>query len=976
MIAPTEPVGSHDDSWERYLPTADDVADVVYETDLQGVIRWISPSVHDLLEWQPEQLVNTPARDLVHPLDLDRVDAMRALVYTEKDRYQQIPCMFRMASGAYRAATVRSQPRVDAAGTVIGATVRLSDTHDRDAALRALATLSQANRTLIRATDKDSLLQQMCETIVGTGRYLFSWYGRPADDPDQSVVPIAQAGRSDGYLDEVRISWGDNPLGRGPAGMCIRLQQTRVSNDPDVDPDYTPWAEPAARRGFRSSICLPVFVDERLDGALVAYAAEPHAFDAMARDLLEDLAADLGYGIGRLRAVADRAAATALLAESEQRYRLLAENTSDVVILSTPSMDITWVSPAITPAFGHQPGAFRGSNAAVFIHPDDVGAVVAEVERTDADKSILHVRHRMLCADGTYRWVDVVGGHIDDDGTGRPGRVVAMRDIDTQVRAEQELAARETQYRLLAENASDVVWQTSRDGRIAWVSPSITPMLGWRPGEVLGTSGLLLLHPDDHATILADARAARATQNEFRIRAKDGTWRWMSVSIRTVEVPGGLARIVSMRDIDDEVVARQQLEHALGHDQLTGLPTRGVMTERISATQEQLPRFHVMGVMCVGVDGLSEVNEALTHTAGDLLLTTVAARIVEAASNPDHVGRGSGNELVVLIPDLRSGADAGTVAETLRRAGQGDTTIVGQPLAPTISIGIAIGGSDADPGQLLRDASLALRKAKDNGRDRYEFADPGLAIEAKHRLVLDNDIRLGVAAGAFVPWFQPIVDLASGRPMGYESLVRWMRPSGKVQPVSFLNVAERSALITDIDIAVMTQSIAALSQLPDSMYIAVNVSAASLGRPAYADRAIRALKMAAIDPSRLHIEVTESMLLDPTEPVVEAIKRLAHLGVRWYIDDFGTGYASITSLRDLPMSGLKLDRSFTYGITSNDKTSMQLAQALVGLADGLGLDTVAEGVETQAQADFLRDLGWRHGQGWLFGKPTPLPFVS
>jgi diguanylate cyclase (GGDEF)-like protein/PAS domain S-box-containing protein len=889
--------------------------------------------------------------------------------------------MFRTSTGAYRALTVRARPLVSEGGSVIGAIVRASDTHDRDAILRALATLSQANRTLVRAVDEATLLQQTCEAIVHTGRYLFVWYGRPMDDVDQSVQPIAQAGESQGYLEEVSISWGDNPLGRGPTGRSIRLRQGQVSHDHEPDPNFSPWLEPASRRGFRCSISLPVFVDDQVDGALIVYAAETGAFDSLAQNLLEDLAADLGYGISRLREAVERAAAGQRLAESERRYRLLAENSSDVVMVGhrepeTRALKLTWISPSARQAFGLEPSDMIGQTASDFIHPDDVSMVreaVAESERTG---SIRRMRYRWRCGDGSYRWVESIGNSVDEDDAGEPGRIVALRDIDDEVRAQQELEAREAQYHLLAENASDVVWQLGPDSTFTWVSSSITLVLGWDRDELIGRSVTDVIHAEDQpraAVAQAEVLSGKPTQGEYRILCKDGSTRWALLSEHSVKTDNGVTRIGALRDVHDEVIARNRLEFALGHDQLTGLPTRATMIERISAAQEQLAHFHVVGLMSIGVDGLAEVNEALTHTAGDLLLTTIAARIATSIDNPDHVGRGAGNELVVLVPDLRSGAEAGTFAERLRSASQGTTTIAGQQLAPAISIGIATGGVDADPQQLLRDASLALRKAKDNGRDRYEFADPGLAIEAQHRLVLDNDIREGVANGAFVPWFQPIVDLTSGALVGYESLVRWVRPGGTAQPFSFLDVAERSSLITDIDLAVLTQSIDALSRIPDDLHISVNVSVASLGRQIYRDQAVLALSRAGVDPHRLHIEVTETMLLNPTPAVVEAIQRLADLGVRWYIDDFGTGYASITSLRDLPMSGLKLDRSFTYGITSHEKTSMQLAQALVGLAEGLELDTIAEGVETQDQADFLQSLGWRHGQGWLFGRPAPLP---
>ncbi|MEI6361041.1 MAG: EAL domain-containing protein [Actinomycetes bacterium] len=1094
-------------SWRRYLTTDDTSSEAAYETDLQGVITWVSPTIEALLEWTPDQLVGTHAVDLIHPMDLDRVNAIRANLYAEAREYAQLPCLFRTASGSYRSVTVRARPRTDADQTVIGSTVRLSDTHERDSALRALATLSEANRTLIRVTNEDALLLQMCQAVVSTGQYQFAWYGRPLHNDEQTVRPVAQAGESQGYLDEIKISWGDNPLGRGPTGRSIRLRQTQVSNNHAPDPDFKPWRKAAADRGFNSSISLPVFVDDDLDGALVVYAAEAGAFDAQAEDLLEDLAADLGYGMHRLRdrralegttreavsasqrlqatldsqfdpvalmeAVRDddghlielvfaEANAAAIeynrmpreqligarlldvmpgqaakvllqhyfktietgepvilddfayrhelvgeerrfdlratksgdgvavtwrditdrhdeeqrLADSERRFRLLAENSSDVIFMGRDDMTITWASPSARHAFGTDAGAYIGRRASEFIHPDDLASAYEALEESRRTDGSFHSRQRWRCEDGSYSWIDVVGKLLDDDGTGQPGRVVSLRIVDGQVRAEQGLAAREEQYRLLAEHASDIVWQTTSTGQVTWVSPSITPMLGWDHDDVIGMEGLDLIHPDDRAAMTAhtlQSLAARTAEAEIRILDKSGGHRWMALAIRTVEAPEGVTRVISMRDVQDQVLARQRMEFALGHDATTGLPNRSVMIERLREWQGQLERFHSVGVLCLGIDGLSEVNEALGHSAGDLLITTMAARVASALDSAESLGRGAGNELIVVLRNLRTGSDAAAIADKIHASTRGQVEIAGQTVSPTMSIGIVTGGRDSNPEGLLRDGSLALRKAKENGRDRYEFADPGLAIEAQQRLALDAEIRTSLHDGAFQPWYQPVVNLGTGQTVGFEALARWMRPSGAALPVAFLAIAERSSLVIDIDLAIMRQSIAQLAGLPDPLFIAVNVSAATLTRSPYAEHVMSALLLSDVDPGRLHLEVTESMLLNPSEPTTHAIRQLADAGVRWYIDDFGTGYASITSLRDLPMSGLKLDRSFTHGITSRERTSMRLAEALVGLAAGLELDTVAEGVEREDQAEYLRSLGWHHAQGWLYGKAEPTP---
>jgi EAL domain-containing protein (putative c-di-GMP-specific phosphodiesterase class I) len=266
-----------------------------------------------------------------------------------------------------------------------------------------------------------------------------------------------------------------------------------------------------------------------------------------------------------------------------------------------------------------------------------------------------------------------------------------------------------------------------------------------------------------------------------------------------------------------------------------------------------------------------------------------------------------------------------------------------------------------------------MHLAKANGRDRAEFVDPQLASEAQRRLLVDGAVRDALRDGELVPWFQPIVLLSDSSVVGYEALVRWVRPDGSVvEPVAFLPVAERSSLITEIDLAILERSMAALGRLADPLFVAVNVSAATLAQPDYADRVLELLAAYKVPPARLHLEITETAVLRITSSVRCSMDRLAEVGVRWFMDDFGTGYSSITHLRDLPISGMKLDRSFTRGVGDAEGTSEQLARALGGLAQGLGLDTVAEGVETEDEAAVLASHGWVHGQGWLYGKAEPL----
>lgn len=308
----------------RSLLVAGFSSDVVYETDKQGVIRWITPSVLSVLGFAPDTLVGTQARQLVHPDDLQMVNALRAQVYGGAEVPEMTTTRFRTAAGSYRTMSVRAHPLMDESGSVTGAVVAVRDTHEVNAALRALTTLSKANGVMVRATDEQTLLQSMCQTVTEAGGYAFAWYGRRVDDVNQSVLPVAWAEEHKHYLDSIEVSWGEGPLGLGPTGMSIRTRTTQVRNNLGADPRYSPWVQAAGAYGFSCSISMPVIVDGEVDGALMVYSKLPGTFDHDAQLLMEDLAADLGYGLARLRdarrlALALRNSITMLSAAVESR---------------------------------------------------------------------------------------------------------------------------------------------------------------------------------------------------------------------------------------------------------------------------------------------------------------------------------------------------------------------------------------------------------------------------------------------------------------------------------------------------------------------------------------------------------------------------------------------------------------------------------------------------------------------------------
>ena len=687
-------------------------------------------------------------------------------------------------------------------------------------------------------------------------------------------------------------------------------------------------------------------------------------------ELLQYLAGDIGYGLSRLRA-------TAALSASEEQYRLLAENSSDVVLFSGPDLRVKWASPSVEVVTGWTQQQLLGRRIVTdYLHPDDVTDLMSDIQHS-APEDALTRRLRLLCADGSYRWMSITGkGVVNPDGTPR-GRVVALHDIHGQVEAEEDLRRREEKYRLLAEHAMDLVFEVTPDGRVTWVSPSIRTVLGFKPEDLVGKTAAYVLAPEDLGVVgpaVAEVDVGGSPTVRARFRRADGRTLWMEVTLRAVRHSSGalIGRVVAARDVDEQVQAEQDLRREVAFDALTGLAKKQLAITRV---QEILDSRGEPGwaLLCVGVRGMRSINQAFTYEAGDEVLRSVAQRLVKAAGAPDRVARIAGDEFVVLLRDVVTPTDAADAAERIIAAARGTVRLAGAAEVEVATyVGIATSSPEADAEELLRDASTAMREASQHGPDRWTFLDERIAERSRQELDIQNQLRQAITDGHLVSWFMPIATLDGRTTPGYEALVRWIRPDGVVMgPPAFLDVAERSHLILDIDQLVLRQALVVLAEGDSASRVAVNISAATLQTGQVDDLVLSALAGSSVDPRRLHLEVTETALFQPSADVVATMHALSAVGISWWVDDFGTGYSSISHLRDLPISGLKLDRSFTMEITSGTGRARQLASGLVGLAKGLGIGTIAEGVETVEQARILAEQGWELGQGWLFGKPAP-----
>jgi diguanylate cyclase (GGDEF)-like protein/PAS domain S-box-containing protein len=560
----------------------------------------------------------------------------------------------------------------------------------------------------------------------------------------------------------------------------------------------------------------------------------------------------------------------------------------------------------------------------------------------------------------------------------RAGNVLiyTWRDSTDRREAENDLADREDLYRLVTEGVTDAVVRFDTAGVVTWVSPSLERLIGLPAEAVVGRPGADLIADSDvaRAEEFIGTRVVGDSGSAIQLKHADGMKVCVSASSRPFVRHDGSSDgfVTVLRDVTAQVESEERRAHDIGHDPLTGLANRGLAIARIERALDELGgsrRF--LALLCIGVDRLTTVNQALSYSAGDSILRTIAARIAAATGDPDRLARVAGDEFVLLLTDLTSPAEAASMAERLCAAARGTVTVDGQAIEPTVSIGVAIGERSSTSEELLRQASLAVRQAKSAGRDRWQFVDHSVAKDAQRRLRIEAQLRDVVRDGLIVPWFQPVVTLADRRVHGFEALARWMVPEvEQIPPDEFLPVAASTGLIVDVDLAILKQAVDLLTVI-DVDSVAVNVSPTSLATGTYPEGFERIVSMARVDASRLRLEVTETALLGPSPAIARAMQAIAETGATWYVDDFGMGFSSISHLRDLPVRGLKLDRSFTAGIRNGDRTCIKLAQGLIGLADGLGLDTVAEGIETEFEAGALLGQGWHFGQGWLFGRAAP-----
>jgi diguanylate cyclase (GGDEF)-like protein/PAS domain S-box-containing protein len=557
-----------------------------------------------------------------------------------------------------------------------------------------------------------------------------------------------------------------------------------------------------------------------------------------------------------------------------------------------------------------------------------------------------------------------------------------------------DLRQSEARFRSLVQNSSDVVAVLDADGGIAYESDALRRVLGHDPATRMGRVFGDDVHPDDierfNTLSVSLAEAAGEQAAEFRLRHADGSWRWVdTIGLNLLADPAIGGIVLNFRDVTERKRLEDQLQHEAFHDPLTGLANRALFADRVTHALARSARHpkDQLAVLFLDLDDFKVVNDSLGHAAGDELLTAVAERIRACLRRQDTPARLGGDEFGILVEETDAEA-SGQVAERILAALRQPFALDSRQLFAQASIGIALGsglcktGEGASAEELLRNADAAMYTAKSRGKGRFEFFEVRMHASALKRLELRGRMEASLAAGEFVVFYQPIVELGSGDVAGVEALVRWRQPDGRLAlPDEFIPLAEETGLIVPLGSWVLGESCRQAAEWRRTtrgrdFSMAVNVSSRQLQDPEFVAIVAGTLEKTGLPAAELVLELTESALLDEGEATSVAIASLKALGVHISLDDFGTGYSSLSHLRRFPIDVLKIDRSFVEGIDGGEEGERALVRSIIRLAHSLKLETVAEGIERREQLAPLLALGVRYGQGYLFARPMEASAVD
>jgi diguanylate cyclase (GGDEF)-like protein/PAS domain S-box-containing protein len=957
-------------SWRAVVEHAPDIVALV---SAEGVIEFISPAVTTLSGYHPEELVGRSVFAVLDPGS--REDDLAFLAEAVSAPGPHGPAMF---------------TALDRDGRAVHFELMITNRLD-DPEVGALVAVARETGERLDAEERLRRNADWARALVQRGSDL--------------VLVLDQMGSITWASPSVRESLGFAPesiIGKSAFELVAEADRS------------------IAIEAFVRKVAGQTAEYDPLVARIVHANGEHRTVELEATDMLADPAVRGVVVTGR--DVTDRYDAEEAVARSERRFRALVQESTDIVLLVAADGRLAYASPSVERVIGVPPANAIGRHVLDWVHPEDRAFTAEVLARAIASKGLAPALEiRLRAADGTWRHVELVGNNLlDDPDVG--GLVVSGRDVSDRRRAEdlvtaesallESIARGEPLPRILQQladlverligDASCSVGVLDPDGVVrhpaaATLPPLLVALLDdVEPASSLGTRVREL----SHGALLSDDIAAdpgwQAMASAFVAFGLRGCWALPALATESSALMGVVTVFVPAArppsDVERRLLDRVQhlaaiaiqrsryeaeLQHRALHDDLTGLPNRALLLDRLEQSLARARRHGTyVAVLFVDLDQFKVVNDSLGHAAGDRLLLEVSDRFQRGVRGGDTVARFGGDEFVVLCEDIENDAAALAVAEHLAsQLRERPLRVSGTDVFVNCSIGIAL-ATDGEPEALIRNADAAMYRAKEEGRNRVALFEEAMHRRMVRRFELERELRAAFANGELRLWYQPRVRLDDRRIVGVEALLRREDETGAIfGAADIVPTAEESGFITKIGAWVLREACVQAAdwlRVEPDLIVSVNVSGRQLADPGLVELVADTLAETGVPADRLCLEVTEGALACAVDAAARVLATLKGLGVRLAIDDFGTGYATLDYVRRFSMADeLKIDRSFVEGLDEMMSPDAAIVSAAIVLADALGFQTVAEGVETEAQLEVLRRLGCAHGQGYLFSRAVP-----
>ena len=683
------------------------------------------------------------------------------------------------------------------------------------------------------------------------------------------------------------------------------------------------------------------------------------------------------------------------LRRSERRFRALVQHASDIIMVVAADNSISYASPAFETILGYDAGEAAGMPARALMDPEDVPRFAQLVADTPHGGNIARAETRLRHRDGSWRWFEATFTNLFDD-PGIEGWVANLRDITERRQSDAALRQAQEVFRHAFDEAGIGMTLVDPAGRIIRSNEAMAQMLRYSDRHSLaGVHVLDITHPEDRPEAEARGQAIGSGASDgFRVETRllrsdaETVWVALTVSVVKDETGAPVFAIAQLEDITERKAFSDRLRYEAAHDVMTGLLNRASFSDRVeSRLTDDNESGRKSAVLFVDLDHFKLINDSLGHAAGDDLLVTVAQRLRHALRPGDLLARFGGDEFVLFCTNLSGTQAVSTIAKRLIATVAEPMMIGSEEVFTTASVGIAVAHTGDTAETLLRHADAAMYQAKHDGRARAVMFRPdhhGSAVEA---LRTGNDLHRALDRDELVLHYQPIMDLRTGRVIGFEALVRWNHPErGLLSPANFIPFAEETGLIVPIGawaLETACRQTARWQRVRDEdggadrspLSISVNLAARQVADRKLAMTVANIIEHTGIAPEAIVLELTENTLMQDTASTIDALQALRSQGVRLSIDDFGTGYSSLSYLKRFPVEALKIDRTFIDGL-GRETEDTSIVEAIIRLAHALDLSAVAEGLETPTQLETLRTLGCDFAQGFLLGHPLPADVIG